>query len=69
MMPDNLTCCLCGKESRMTMPAAGANGWDWFKGFMEKRLEFCPACKLKTQRDELFELSRRRPVTVGAAHE
>lgn len=57
-------CCLCGAEAALTYTAAD-KGWDWFTGYFEKTLEFCPTCRHTRTRNELFEASRRTTPQEG----
>lgn len=64
MSMTDFKCINCGAQGHFsTISAAAAAGWDWFRGYAPRELEFCPRCRNSPKRHELYKRSRN-PVEI-----
>jgi len=61
-----MKCEECGALGPENKCSAAAQDWDWFTGYFERTVHFCPEHKESRMRYEMFEKSREKPRTVGS---
>lgn len=52
-----MRCLVCNVEAPNKVLGV-AETWDWFTGYLEETVYFCPKHKTSAKRDELFRMSQ-----------
>ncbi|MGF6603685.1 hypothetical protein P3T23_008439 [Paraburkholderia sp. GAS448] len=62
-------CCMCGAPCPDKF-AGAARGWDWFTGYFDETVHFCPSCRGRHAgaHARLLQISVTPPVPVSRRH-
>jgi hypothetical protein len=64
-MEGAVNCEVCGIPGGENKLSEDAQAWDWFTGYLDRTVHFCPIHKGSAKREELFRLSK---IKKEAAH-